>query len=206
MNLSLPEDSLLVRDMFQRLFATESTAERVRAAEPTGFDAALWRELVAIDAPFLRLAEEAGGSGMGLFDACLMMEEAGRNLAPVPLAEAVAALRLLGELGGAVAQDWIEKVRDGETILALALRQAVAGEAQLCPGAAVASGIVSFDGKDVVIRCRRHRLRRRTHWVAPRLPCMCPARASATSSPAVRRRALRGRPPSKNGSCSRRRR
>ena len=90
MNLSLPEDSLLVRDMFQRLFATESTAERVRAAEPVGFDVALWRELVAIDAPFLRLSEDAGGSGMGLFDACLMMEEAGRKLAPVPLAEGMA--------------------------------------------------------------------------------------------------------------------
>jgi alkylation response protein AidB-like acyl-CoA dehydrogenase len=151
MNLSLPDDSLLVRDMFQRLFATESTSERVRAAEPVGFDANLWRELLQIDAPCLRLSEDAGGSGMGLFDACLMMEEAGRKLAPVPLAEVVATLRLLGELGGAVAQSWIDKVRDGDTILVLALRQTISGERQLCPGAAVASGIVSFDGKDVVI-------------------------------------------------------
>src|SRR6187431_2752719 len=108
MNLSLPEDSLLVREMFQRLFSTESTPERVRAAEPVGFDAQLWRELVNIDAPFLRLSPDAGGSDMGLFDACLMMEEAGRRLAPVPLAESVAALWLLGERGGEVAQGWID--------------------------------------------------------------------------------------------------
>jgi alkylation response protein AidB-like acyl-CoA dehydrogenase len=151
MNLSLPEDSLLVRDMFQRLFATESSPERVRAAEPVGFDAQLWRELVNIDAPFLRLSPEAGGSGMGLFDACLMLEEAGRKLAPVPLAEAVAALRLLGQLGSEVAQQWIDKVRDGETILTLALQQTSPAQAQLCPGAAVATGIVSFDGSSVVI-------------------------------------------------------
>jgi alkylation response protein AidB-like acyl-CoA dehydrogenase len=151
MNLSLSEDSLLVQDMFRRLFSTESTPARVRAAEPVGFDAQLWRELVNIDAPFLRLSPDVGGSGMGLFDACLMMEEAGRTLAPVPLAESVAALRLLGELGGAAAQRWIDKVRDGETILTLALRQTVPGEAQLCPGAAIASGIVGFDGADVVI-------------------------------------------------------
>ncbi len=151
MNLSLPEDSLLVREMFQRLFATESTPERVRAAEPVGFDADLWRELVNIDAPFLRLSPDAGGSGMGLFDACLMMEEAGRRLAPVPLAESVAALRLLGELGSGVAEQWIDRVRDGSTILTLALQQTVAGQTQLCPGAAVATGIVSYDGREVAI-------------------------------------------------------
>ncbi len=151
MNLSLSDDSLLVQAMFQRLFSTESTAARVRAAEPVGFDPLLWRELINIDAPFLRLSADLGGSGMGLFDACLMMEEAGRKLAPVPLAESVAALRLLGDLGGEVAQSWIDKIRDGETILTLALRQTTTGEAQLCPGAAVATGIVSFDGADVVI-------------------------------------------------------
>ncbi len=151
MDLSLPENSLLVQDMFQRLFAAESTAERVRAAEPLGFDAQLWRELVNIDAPFLRLSQNAGGSEMGLFDACLMMEEAGRRLASVPLAESVTALRLLGELGGAAAQGWIDKVRDGEFVLTLALQQCVPGEAQFCPGAAVAGAILGFDGADVVI-------------------------------------------------------
>ncbi len=151
MNLSLCEDSLLVQDMFRRFFYAESTAARVRAAEPLGFDAQLWRELVKIDAPFLRLSPDAGGSGMGLFDACLMMEEAGRKLAPVPLAEAVVALRLLGELGGTVAQDWIDRVRDGGSILTLALHPTTPVEAQLCPGAAIASGIVSYDGREVVI-------------------------------------------------------
>jgi alkylation response protein AidB-like acyl-CoA dehydrogenase len=151
MNLSLSEDSLLVQDMFRRFFSAKSTAAHVRAAEPVGFDAQLWRELVNIDAPFLRLSPDAGGSGMGLFDACLMMEEAGRKLAPVPLAESVVALRLLGELGGKVAHDWIDRMRDGATILTLALHQTTPAAVQLCPGAAVAIGIVSYDGRDVVI-------------------------------------------------------
>ena len=38
-----------IQEMFERFFATESTSARVRAAEPTGFDPALWRELVALD-------------------------------------------------------------------------------------------------------------------------------------------------------------
>src|SRR5579862_2908493 len=117
MKLGLPTDSLQVREMFERFFAAESTSVRVRAAEPVGFDAALWTELVGLDAPFMRLGADAGGGGMSLFDACLMMEQAGRRLAAAPLAESVVTLRVLGELGGDRARQWIDKVRDGKTIL-----------------------------------------------------------------------------------------
>ena len=87
MNLVLPDDSLAVQEMFERFFAAESTMARVRAAEPVGFDPALWRELVSLEAPFMRLAADAGGGGMCLFDTCLVMEQAGRRLASAPLAE-----------------------------------------------------------------------------------------------------------------------
>ena len=102
MQLSLPEDSVPVKDMFERFFASESTTVRVRAAEPVGFDAALWKELLALEVPFMRMPADAGGGEMSLFDACLMMEQAGRRLAPAPLAEALVALRILGlQSGGA---------------------------------------------------------------------------------------------------------
>jgi 3-oxochol-4-en-24-oyl-CoA dehydrogenase len=151
MNLLLPDDSRAVLEMFERFFDQESTTARVRAAEPVGFDPALWRELVSLEAPFLRLSASAGGGGMGLFDACLMMEQAGRRLAAAPLAESVVALRILGELGGEAARSWIEKVRDGKTVLTLALHPVQAGEAQLVPGGAVAQGILTFDGRTVAI-------------------------------------------------------
>jgi alkylation response protein AidB-like acyl-CoA dehydrogenase len=151
MQLALPEDSLAVKEMFERFFATESAPARVRAAEPVGFDPQLWRQLVELDAPFLRLSASAGGGGMSLFDACLMMEQAGRRLAPAPLAESIVALRALGELGGDVAKAWIEKVRDGQTVLTLALRQATDGEAQFVPGGAVAQGVLVFDGQQIAI-------------------------------------------------------
>ncbi|CAN7477390.1 acyl-CoA dehydrogenase [Phenylobacterium sp. LjRoot219] len=151
MKLGMPEDSLPVQEMFERFFATESTSVRVRAAEPVGFDAALWTELLGLEAQFLRTSAEAGGGEMSLFDACLMMEEAGRRLAPAPLAEAVVALKALGELGGDVARAWIEKVRGGDTVLTIALRQTQPGQAQLVPGGAVAQGVLTFDGKEVAI-------------------------------------------------------
>ncbi len=151
MNLMLPEDSRAIVEMFERFFETESSTTRVRAAEPVGFDPALWRELVSLEAPFMRLAASAGGGGMGLFDACLMMEQAGRRLASAPLAESVVAIRILGELGGEAARNWIEKVRDGTTVLTIALTPVRSGETQLVPGGAVAQGILTFDGRTVAI-------------------------------------------------------
>ncbi len=151
MQLSLPNDSVPLKEMFERFFAAESTMARVRAAEPVGFDSELWRELVALDIPFMRVAPDAGGGGMSLFDACLVMEEAGRRLASVPLAETIVALRILGEVGGDVAAGWIDKVRNGENLLTLALRQARNGQIQLVPGAAVAVGVLVFDGTELAI-------------------------------------------------------
>ncbi|MBV1686169.1 acyl-CoA dehydrogenase family protein [Novosphingobium sp. G106] len=151
MQLSLPSESIPVQDMFERFFASEAASARVRAAEPVGFDPALWNDLVALDAPFLRLDAEAGGAGMSLFDACVMMEQAGRRLAPAPLAEAVVALRILGEIGGATARDWIARVRDGEGPIAFALGPVRDGAPQLVPGGAVAKGILLFDGEQLAI-------------------------------------------------------
>ena len=151
MQLSLPDDSVPVKEMFERFFASESTPLRVRAAEPVGFDKALWAELLALEAPFMRLSSQFGGGEMSLFDACLMMEQAGRRLAPAPLAEAVVALRMVGQAGGDAAQGWIAKVRDDGVVVTLALRSVANGRAQLVPGAAVAAGIVTFNGQELAI-------------------------------------------------------
>ncbi|MDT0509916.1 acyl-CoA dehydrogenase family protein [Novosphingobium sp. MMS21-SN21R] len=151
MQLSLPEDSVPVKEMFERFFATESTSARVRAAEPVGFDAELWKELLALEVPLMRTASSAGGGEMSLFDACLMMEQAGRRLAPVPLAESLVALRVLGEVGGDAAREWIGKVRDEGAVLTFALHSVANGKPQLVPGGAVANGIVTFDGTELAI-------------------------------------------------------
>jgi alkylation response protein AidB-like acyl-CoA dehydrogenase len=151
MKLGLPADSIPVKEMFEKFFATEATSARVRAAEPVGFDPELWKELLALDAPFMRLSADAGGGEMSLFDSCLMMEQAGRRLAPAPLAEAVVALKILGEIGGETAREWIEKVRSGDAVLTLAPQEAKPGVTQLVPGGAAAQAILTFDGTQVAI-------------------------------------------------------
>lgn len=149
MNLEISGEQSILLDAFAKLFAKESTQERVVAAEPSGFDAALWRTLVDMGAPLLRTRESAGGSGAGLLDAVLVAEEAGRHLVSAPLLEAMVAARTLGELGGDVAQLWLDRLAAGEALVTIALCEPDGDAPQLVPGATVADAVLFLDG-DVV--------------------------------------------------------
>ena len=99
MNFSLTDDQQMLRDTFARYLDENSSTVRVRAAMPSGFDPTLWRGLGELGAFSIRVPESAGGLGLGLLDATLLMEQAGRTLASGPLAEVLVAARLLVQLG-----------------------------------------------------------------------------------------------------------
>src|SRR5688572_3615950 len=120
MNFDLTDEQEMVRDTFARFLDENSSTVRVRAALPSGFDPALWQGLAELGAFALRVPEEAGGLGLGLFDAAILMEEAGRTLASGPLAEALVAARLLAQLGGA--EDLLGRVTTGEAVATIAMR------------------------------------------------------------------------------------
>jgi alkylation response protein AidB-like acyl-CoA dehydrogenase len=150
MQLALSEEQTLLRESFAKLLNVESTPARIRAAEPLGYDAALWAELVAFGIPAMRVPEAAGGGGMSLLDAALIAEEAGRHLAPAPIIESIVAARLLAELGGE-GLTWCGKVVAGEAIVAVALHEAGLGPQQLVAGGAIADGILYLDEDEVVL-------------------------------------------------------
>src|SRR5215467_6942234 len=87
-----------MRETFARFLNEESSMARVRAALPSGFDAALWSGLAELGAFSLRVPEAAGGVGLGILDAVVFMEEVGRTLASGPIAETLVAARLLATL------------------------------------------------------------------------------------------------------------
>ncbi|MDE1154091.1 MAG: acyl-CoA dehydrogenase family protein [Micavibrio sp.] len=151
MKLGLSDDSLMLQNTFARFFEAESTPARVRAAEPMGFDAKLWESLVELGVPLMRVSADAGGGGMSLFDATLMMDHAGRRLAAAPIAEAVVATRILSECDNEVAREWVARAGDGSAILTVALHRAKPGKTQLVPGAAAATAIIVFDGEELAI-------------------------------------------------------
>lgn len=101
MNFDITEDQDMMRDMFARFLDEQSSPARVRAALPSGFDPELWKGLGELGAFSLRVPESAGGLGLGLLDANVLMWEAGRTLVSGPLAETLVAARMLGQFGGA---------------------------------------------------------------------------------------------------------
>ncbi|WP_326808009.1 acyl-CoA/acyl-ACP dehydrogenase [Streptomyces sp. NBC_01775] len=82
------------------LDAVESPA-LVRAAVADDFDRALWRQLATSDLLGLFVPQEHGGSGLDPVALCLVLREAGRVLARVPLLETSAAALILGAYGSA---------------------------------------------------------------------------------------------------------
>jgi alkylation response protein AidB-like acyl-CoA dehydrogenase len=146
---SLSDDQEAVRDAFREFFRNECPSERVRAAEPLGYDEALWRQLVAMGAASMGLPEQAGGDGAALVDLLLVAEEAGAALAPTPFIEHAAASRGLASTSGNSAE-LLADVVSGRRILALAMEDVSKQARQLVPGGAVAWGVLALDG-DVLI-------------------------------------------------------
>ena len=149
MNFDLTDEQEMVRDTFARFLDENSSGTRVRAAMPSGFDPALWQGLAELGAFALRVPEAAGGLGLGLFDAAVVMEEAGRTLASGPLAEALVAARLLAQLGGA--EDLLGRAIAGETVATIAMRDIAEFPRQWVAGGLVADAVVARKGNDVVL-------------------------------------------------------
>ncbi len=149
MNFDLTQDQEMMRDMFARFLDEHSSMARVRTAAPSGFDAALWRGLAEQGALSIRVPEDAGGLGMGLFEACLLMEEAGRTLVSGPLAEALVAARLLAIAGGQ--DELLGRILSGDAVVSIALHDMATRPVQWVAGALVADAVIARRGGDVVL-------------------------------------------------------
>jgi len=149
MNFDLTDEQEMVRDTFARFLDENSSTVRVRAALPSGFDPALWLGLAELGAFALRVPEEAGGLGLGLFDAAILMEEAGRTLASGPVAETLVAARLLAQLGAP--EDVLNRVIAGEAVATIAMRDVAEFPRQWVAGGLVAEVVVARKGNDVVL-------------------------------------------------------
>ncbi len=149
MNFELTEDQEMMREMFARFLDENSSMARVRAAAPSGFDATMWRGLAEQGALSIRVPETAGGLGMGLFEAALLMEEAGRTLIAGPLAEALVAARLLATMGG---DAWpMAHVLNGTSVVTLALHDVALQPTQWVAGGLVADAVIARRGDAVVL-------------------------------------------------------
>ncbi len=110
MNLDLNEQHALMSATALRFFDNAAMLARARAAGDAA-DATLWREAAEMGFVTMRVPENAGGLGAGLLDAALVCEAAGRGIAPIPLADGIAACRLLAMLDTPAAAAMLAKGR-----------------------------------------------------------------------------------------------
>jgi acyl-CoA dehydrogenase len=101
----------------ERLVAVEARADR--------FDAALWADLAGAGVLAAALPEALGGAGLGFLDACSVLIEMGRAVAPVPyLASVVLGAGAVARFGSAAQQEeWAAAAGRGELILTAALAE-----------------------------------------------------------------------------------
>jgi alkylation response protein AidB-like acyl-CoA dehydrogenase len=150
MDLALTEEQLAVRETFATLFAKESTPTRVREVEDMGFDSELWATLQSIGTIGIGVPVEQGGGGGGLLELALIAHEAGRRVAPVPLAEPIAAARLAAAAG---AEELLSSILDGAEVVSLATRPGAVGH-QLLTDGGVADAVLALEGDQLRLHRR----------------------------------------------------
>lgn len=124
MDFTFSDDQLSVRGLAEQIFQDRATVERVKEIEAgeDRFDRELWTELGKAELLGLCLPEAHGGSGLGLVELCLVLEQQGRVVAPVPLLSTVAAALAIAEFGTDEQQaEWLPRVARGDAVLTSAL-------------------------------------------------------------------------------------
>jgi alkylation response protein AidB-like acyl-CoA dehydrogenase len=132
MELSFSEEQLELRELARRIFTGMVTTDRLKEieAEPDRIDRALWAELAR--GGFLELE--------GFLEICVLLEEQGRAVAPVPLWPALVARLALGDRGF-----------PADAFLTVALPSDGEGATALVPAASVAGLVVIPRGHSLVV-------------------------------------------------------
>ena len=127
MNFQFSDEAEALREQGRRFLEDKSPKSKARAIMEAGtsHDAALWQEIVDLGWTALRIPEEHGGLGLSSLELCVLAEEVGRALAPVPFTSSVLLATEALLLGGTDAQKakWLPKLADGSAIGAVALSE-----------------------------------------------------------------------------------
>ena len=126
MDFSFTEEQEAVREAAAAIFEGRATTERVKAVEAGDdrVDRELWAELAKANLLGLVLPEDVGGSGLGLIELCLLLQEQGRRVAPVPLLWTLVSAMAVAEHGSdEQRRSLLPGVVAGDVILTAALER-----------------------------------------------------------------------------------
>jgi acyl-CoA dehydrogenase len=144
MDFTFDESQQAVSQSAEAVFGGIATNERVAEVELTDdrFDERLWSELARANLLGLSMPEEHGGSGLGLTETCLVLEQQGRTVAPVPLWATVVLGALPVARWGTEDQKsaWLPAVVAGDVRLSAALSEVGSYRGSVPAVSAVAQG------------------------------------------------------------------
>lgn len=149
MNFDFSDDQNALRNEIRKFLSKESPLTKARALlEGEGcYDQGVWSGMAQLGVTGLMLPEDCGGIGLGAMEMCVVAEEVGRQLSPVPLAStmylAVQALLLSTQEHSAQRQQWLLPVSGGS----------VGCLAAATDGAKPLADLPRFDGRTLTGDC-----------------------------------------------------
>ena len=144
MNFEFSEDSKLLRDQARKFLSEQSPPKVVRHVleGKANCDSALWKSIAELGWLGVCVPEEFGGNAMGYEGLCVLAEQMGASLAPVPFSSSVylATEAILAAGGGKQKQAYLPSLANGSLIGTFALAEGIGNPAPARVKAAVRRG------------------------------------------------------------------
>lgn len=132
MNFDFSDDQKVLREHVRRFLGDKCARPVVRRVlendrEPYAAD--VWKGLAELGLMGTAVAEEYGGAGLGYLELCVVAEELGRALVPVPFSSSVYLATEAIKLAGSPAQKrtWLPGLASGEIIGTVACAESATG-------------------------------------------------------------------------------
>jgi len=127
MDFNFTEDQQAIRDLAAQIFRDRASDEFLLqfSRSDATYDDSLWQTLAEQGLLGIAIPEAHGGSGLGLVELCLVLEEQGRTVAPIPLfASLVLGAMPLVHYGSEELQAaWLPRLVAGEVKLSAAIAE-----------------------------------------------------------------------------------
>lgn len=128
MNFEFSDEQHLLREQAQGFLQSRCPPAAVRAVleGETAYDRALWRGMAELGWMGATVPERHGGLGLSYLELCVLAEELGRALAPVPFGSSVYLATEALLLAGSAEQQarWLPRLASGEALGTFALADA----------------------------------------------------------------------------------
>ena len=121
MNFDFSDDQKLLKDQARKFLTDKCSRQVVRSVLDNSEDQyskELWQEVVNMGWTATAIPEEYGGLGLGMLELCVIAEELGRSLAPIPFSSSIYILAEFLKAYGSEEQkqQYLPKIASGELI------------------------------------------------------------------------------------------